>query len=68
MRIILFITSAIITTGLIIVLHTNLVLPAALGKLLSPQHGIWQNAESDYENFSANIVLNYYRRKPTINL
>ena len=57
MRIILFITSAIITTGLIIVLHTNLVLPAALGKLLSPQHGIWQNAESDYENFSANLKI-----------
>lgn len=30
-------------------------MPAPLGKLLSPQHGIWQNAEPDKEDFTADI-------------
>ncbi len=55
MRIIPFITSAVITSGLVVVLNTNLVLPAPLGKLLSPQHGIWQNAEPANEDFTANL-------------
>ena len=55
MRVIPFIISAIVTIGLIIVFNTNLILPAPLGKLLSPQHGIWQNAEKDNEDFTANL-------------
>jgi penicillin amidase len=55
MRILPFVTSAIITSGLIVVLNTNLILPAPLGKLLSPQHGVWQNAEPASENFAADL-------------
>ena len=55
MRIIPFLASAVITSGLVVVLNTSLVLPAPLGKLLSPQHGIWQNAEAVDEKFSADL-------------
>lgn len=57
MRIIPFLVSAAITAGLVVVLNGTLVLPAPLGKLLSPQHGIWQNAEPTNENFSANLTF-----------
>ena len=55
MRIIPFIILSLITAILIIILNTSLVLPAPLGKLLSPQHGIWQNAEPVNEDFTANL-------------
>jgi penicillin G amidase len=55
MRILPFVASAVITTGLVVVLNTNFLLPAPLGKLLSPQHGVWQNAEPVSENFAADI-------------
>ncbi|HEV8079763.1 MAG TPA: penicillin acylase family protein [Chitinophagaceae bacterium] len=55
MRIIPFSISAIVSIGLIIIFNTNLILPAPLGKLLSPQHGIWQNAEKTNEDFTANL-------------
>ena len=55
MRIILFILSAAITTGLCIILNTKMFLPAPLGKLLVPQEGIWQNAEPADQDFSADL-------------
>ena len=55
MRIIPFVVSATICSGLVLVLNTTLVAPAPLGKLLSPQHGIWQNAESGDMEFSADL-------------
>jgi penicillin amidase len=55
MRILPLIISAAVTTGLVVLLNTNLLLPAPLGKLLSPQHGIWQNAENSDANFSADL-------------
>ena len=55
MRIILFIVSALFTAGLIIILNSKLVLSAPLGLLLSPQHGLWQNAEPADKNFSADL-------------
>lgn len=57
MRIVPFIIFGLITAGLIIILNTRLLLPAALGKLLSPQHGIWQNAEPVDEDFSDKFSL-----------
>lgn len=47
MRILLFLLSLVFTIFLCVLLNTKLLLPAPLGKLLSPQHGIWQNAEDD---------------------
>ncbi|MGL6268085.1 MAG: penicillin acylase family protein, partial [Chitinophagaceae bacterium] len=45
MRIIGFLVSLLITAGLIFILDSRKVIPAPLGKLLSPQEGLWQNAE-----------------------
>ncbi|MEP7239189.1 MAG: penicillin acylase family protein [Ferruginibacter sp.] len=55
MRILPFVASALITTGLVLVLNSKLVLPAPLGALLSPQHGVWQNADPASENFNADL-------------
>lgn len=55
MRILPLIISAAITVGLIIIFNTRLLLPLPLGSFLSPQHGIWQNAENINENFSADL-------------
>ena len=57
MRIFPLIISSIVTTGLVIALNTTLLLPAPLGKLLSPQHGVWQNAESSQASFSEEFKL-----------
>ena len=53
MRILPLLFSAAITLLLVIILNTRLVAPAPLGELLSPQHGLWQNAEPADKNFSA---------------
>jgi len=45
MRVIPLAISAIATIAVVLLLNTKYVLPAALGKLLAPQSGIWQNAE-----------------------
>ena len=55
MRLVPFIACAVITSGLMVVLNSKLVLPAPLGKLLSPQHGIWQNAEPTNIDYSADL-------------
>jgi penicillin amidase len=55
MKIIPFLISAAITCGLIVLLNTKLVLPAPLGILLSPQHGVWQNADNAKEDFAADL-------------
>ena len=59
MRIFFFILSALATVALIFVLNTSLKIGGkaapAFGKFLSPQHGLWQNAENVNENFSGNF-------------
>ncbi|MEO8861629.1 MAG: penicillin acylase family protein, partial [Ginsengibacter sp.] len=55
MRIVPFIIFGVITTALIIILNSVVLLPAPLGKLLSPQNGVWQNAEPVDEDYSANL-------------
>ncbi|MBK9530750.1 MAG: penicillin acylase family protein [Chitinophagaceae bacterium] len=55
MRIVPFIAAAVVTSGLIVVLNSKLILTAPLGKLVSPQHGIWQNAEPASEDFTADL-------------
>ncbi len=66
MRILPLIITAAITTGLVITFNTKLLLPAPLGKLLSPQHGIWQNAENS--NTSFNIDLNFPQLKGKVDV
>ncbi|MGB4843028.1 MAG: penicillin acylase family protein [Ferruginibacter sp.] len=68
MRILPFIIASVITSGLIVLLNTNLVLPAPLGKLLSPQHGIWQNAEPASADFTANLKFSQLTGKVDVYL
>ncbi len=55
MRILAFSVSALLTIALVIIFNTKWLTPAPLGKLLSPQHGIWQNAESTGADFTLDI-------------
>src|SRR6188472_4080602 len=55
MRVIPFVVCAVLTAALVLILDSRLLLPAPLGKLLSPQHGIWQNEESTNSDFNAQL-------------
>ena len=68
MRIIPFFIFGVITAGLIVILNTTAILPAPLGKLLSPQHGIWQNAEPANEDFTANLSFPLLKGKVNVYL
>ncbi len=57
MRIIAFIVFGVITIVLIIILNSTLLLPAPLAKLLSPQQGVWQNAEPLNEDFTQTLLF-----------
>ena len=52
MKIVPLIIASVITISLIVVFDSKILLPAPLGKLLSPQQGIWQNAESASTDFN----------------
>ncbi len=66
MRVFFAILFAAITLSLILILNTTLVLPAPLGKLLSPQHGLWQNAENSDEDFSASLADPFLKDKVSV--
>jgi penicillin amidase len=55
MRIALFIISFSLTIILVIALNSEMLAPVPLGKLLSPQEGLWQNAENVHEKFNENL-------------
>ena len=57
MRIVPFFISVIITAGLIYALNRpwGASVPMPLGKFLSPQFGIWQNAEQSDNDFTENL-------------
>ncbi|MGN6541207.1 MAG: penicillin acylase family protein, partial [Ginsengibacter sp.] len=55
MKIISFIVFGIITVILVLLFNTTMVLPVPFGKLLSPQQGVWQNAEPLNEDYSAKL-------------
>ncbi|MDP4285652.1 MAG: penicillin acylase family protein [Bacteroidota bacterium] len=57
MKILPFIIFGIITAALVVILNSTLLLPAPLGKLLSPQNGLWQNAEPVNEDYSAHLIF-----------
>ena len=68
MKILPLVISSAITVGLVVALNTKLLLPAPLGKLLSPQHGIWQNAENSNTNFSADLKFPQLKGKVDVYL
>jgi penicillin amidase len=60
MRIVPFLLSLLLTTGLIICLNTSwgsLKKTPLFGQFLSPQHGFWQNAEPLRQGFNERIAL-----------
>ena len=66
MKIFPFIISAVFTAGVVILLNTKLVAPAPLGILLSPQHGLWQNAEPANKNFSEDLKFPQLKGKSSV--
>ena len=68
MRIFFAILYSVLTIFLILLLHTKMLLPAPLGKLLAPQQGIWQNAEASDESFSADFNFPGLKGKTTVYL
>ncbi len=68
MKILPLLISSAITVGLVVALNTKLLLPAPLGKLLSPQHGIWQNAENSNTNFSEDLKFPQLKGKVEVYL
>lgn len=68
MRILPLIICTSITAGLVVLFNTNVLLPAPLGKLLSPQHGIWQNAENADNDFSASLQFPTLKGKAEVYL
>ncbi|MEK1191116.1 hypothetical protein OSI76_25250, partial [Mycobacterium ulcerans] len=67
MKWIWFFCSFVFTIVLILLLHFRWSpsLPP-LGKLLSPQHGCWQNAEAIDQDFNASIHLPQLKGKATV--
>src|SRR4051812_15979341 len=66
MRVLAFIITTLITAALILVLDTRLVLPAPLGKLLSPQHGVWQNAEPVDIDYNSELHFPHLKGKTNV--
>ena len=66
MRIVFFCISFIITIVLIIALGTRTWLPVPLGSFLSPQHGIWQNAEPLAQDFNDELQFPQLKGKSTV--
>lgn len=63
MRLTAFLVSALITVGLIVVLTKRWGSVPAIGKFLSPQFGIWQNAEPTDADFNMDIKLDGIKDK-----
>ena len=63
MRIIPFVIFGLITMALIVILNSTLLTPAPLGKLLSPQNGLWQNAEPTDYDYSADLSFKQLKGK-----
>ncbi len=59
MRIVPLVISAAVTAGLVYVLNISLKIGGnsapPFGSFLSPQHGFWQNAENEDEDFAADL-------------
>lgn len=66
MRIIPFLISAAVTVTLVVILNSTFVLPAPLGRLLSPQQGIWQNAEPFNHNYSDDLSFSQLKGKVSV--
>ena len=72
MKILPLIISSSVTVGLVLVLNTSLkikgVLAPPFGKFLSPQHGLWQNAENANADFTTSFSFPQLKGKVNVYL
>jgi len=68
MRVAPLIISAVITTGLVYALNKKWGNIPPVGKFLSPQHGCWQNAEADDNDFAADLSFPELKGKAEVYL
>lgn len=68
MRWIPFAISTVITIVLIVVLDRQWGSVPAVGRFLSPQHGLWQNAEPANEEYNIEIQSSYIKSKAEVYL
>ncbi|MCO6496405.1 MAG: penicillin acylase family protein [Chitinophagaceae bacterium] len=68
MRFFLMTLFAAVTVALIVILNSTMVLPAPLGKLMSPQHGVWQNAEPYDLDYNATLSFPQLKEKAIVYL
>lgn len=66
MRLVPFLISAAVTTGLVITLSIPLGSAPPFGNFLSPQEGFWQNAEPVNENYNATLQLPQMKEKADV--
>ncbi len=66
MKIFPFLIFGIITTALVVILNSSMVLPAPLGKLLSPQNGLWQNADPTDKDYSEELSFPQLKGKVNV--
>ena len=63
MRFVYFFSAFIITILLILVLNIQMGSIPPIGKFLSPQHGLWQNAESYNKDFNLDLRIPELKNK-----
>lgn len=68
MRVVFFFLSLLITLALVVCLGSSILLPLPLGSFLSPQHGIWQNAEPVKQSFDTRLNFPGLKSKSTVYL
>ena len=66
MRIIPFAISTVITAGLVFALNKPWGAIPPMGKFLSPQHGVWQNAEAADKNYSTSLKFDNLKGKAEV--
>ena len=66
MRIATFLVSTLVTIALIYVLDNRWGSIPALGRFLSPQHGIWQNAEATDHDFNQDLQFAGLKGKTSV--
>ena len=66
MKLFVFAMYGLITVMLIVAFNSTLLLKAPLGKLLSPQQGLWQNAEPVDENYSEKLSFPQLKGKVNV--
>ncbi|MBS1759687.1 MAG: penicillin acylase family protein [Bacteroidetes bacterium] len=66
MRIIPFVVSTVVTAGLVFAMNKQWGKIPPMGKFLSPQHGIWQNAEPVNQSYSSELKFDGLKGKSSV--